>query len=87
MTRHTLARLGAAALVVAMSAASLGPAFAEDRDHHRDRRVHHVRRPPSPPPRAWGYDRPDYVQAPPPLVYAAPAPPAAINLNLGFLIR
>ncbi len=94
MSRFRFAiRRTAAALVAAVLAGGLaGAALAQDRDrdHGRDHRPpprHERHRPPPPPPVAWGYDQPTYVQAPPPIVYSAPAPPAAINFGLNLNLR
>jgi hypothetical protein len=86
MSRIRIAtRCAVAALVVGIVAAGMiGGASAQDYRDHRPPPPRHYRHRPPPPP-AWGYDQPTYVPAPPPVVYAAPAPPAAIfglSLNL-----
>jgi hypothetical protein len=72
-------RAAAAALAIAVLLGSVaGPAIADSRDHRRP--VRHRR---APPPR-WGYDQPTYVQAPPPVVYAPPEGPAALNFSVNL---
>jgi hypothetical protein len=94
--RWTSSRAVTAALLLsfALGGIAFSPAAAQDRDRHDDRGRHEerrpVRRPHHPSPPAWGYDAPSYVQAPPPVVYAPPAPPEAlfgvpgISLQLNF---
>jgi hypothetical protein len=72
-------RVAAAAFVLAGLLGSLlpGPAVAAERGrrevvHHR---AYHPARQES-----WGYDRPTYVQAPPPVIYSPPAYSPGINL-------
>ncbi|HUK60830.1 MAG TPA: hypothetical protein VLV50_16485 [Stellaceae bacterium] len=80
--RGLLAGTAAAILAVAM----IGTAAAQPYPYHRPPPRHH-HRPPPPPPPAWGYDRPTYVPAPPPVVYAPEAPPAAINFGISLNLR
>lgn len=78
--------LAGLALALAAGAFAAAPAAAADR--HDDRgRQHHVdhRRHWRPP--AYGYGAPTYVPAPPPVVYAPPGPPAALNFIIPLTIR
>lgn len=53
-----------------------------ERDQHDRREVREpIRRERRP---AYGYDAPTYGEAPPPIVYAPPAPTAGINLMFNF---
>lgn len=82
-------RRWARALTVAVLAAAVamgalaGPARADEHGRHR-RPPHHrpIRRPPRPV--VMGYDAPTYVEAPPPIVYAPPAPPALLSLGINL---
>jgi hypothetical protein len=79
----SVSRIAAAALAVVLL---MGGVASADPPHDRDRRDHHVRHY-APPPRAWGYGQPTYVQAPPPVVYAPPALPAVLNFGITLPIR
>jgi len=87
MSRFRIAmRLSLVALVVAFVAGGMtDTAVAQPYPYHRPPPRHFRRRPPPPP--TWGYDRPTYVPAPPPVVYAPPGPPAAINFGLSLNLR
>jgi len=74
-------RAAAAALAMVMLVGGVAQTAAAD---PRDRGRHVVRHYRHPPPRAWGYGQPTYVQAPPPVVYGPPEMPPAINFSLNL---
>jgi hypothetical protein len=81
----SLIRAAAAALAMMMLVGGVAhTAAADPRGRDRDRGRHVVRHYRRPPPAAWGYGQPSYVQAPPPVVYGPPEMPPAINFSLNF---
>ena len=91
MNSRRFARIStAAALTLAVGATVFAAGHARADGHRRGRHPPHHRliqhRPP-PPPVVMGYDAPTYVAAPPPIVYAPPAPPAVISLGINLNLR
>lgn len=72
----SMIRAGAGVLALTLLLGGLAmPAYAQGRGDRHPVRRHVVHRPPRP---AWGYAAPSYVEAPPPVVYAPPAPPPLV---------